>query len=383
MNICRKVASNVVGKGFSIASNEFCNRSAQRFCSAVPNNIDLKKEREEFLNALPGVLDVLAKHPVYKELPDTEKWMREVIHGTVTGGKNSRGINTVISYRVFEKPEKITEESLRQARTLGWCAEILQGYLVVLDDIMDGSLTRRGQPCWYLRDGVGVGNAINDAILIHYCIQQLIRANFENSPNYLTYIHNFSETVLYTSIGQHLDIMTGLQKKNYNLFTKEHYDSIVINKSSYYTYKLPLTLGMILANSYNDVTNKNAENISFLLGRLFQIQDDYMDCFGDDSLTGKLGSDIQEGKCTWLAVNALNRCKENHKSVFKVCYGSREPAHVERIKQLYIDLKIPELYKQEENDIYNLIVQKIKSLPTAPERELYQMVLREIYGRNR
>lgn len=49
----------------------------------------------------------------------------QVINGTVTGGKNARGLNTVISYRMFESPEKINEETLRQARTLGWCAEIV------------------------------------------------------------------------------------------------------------------------------------------------------------------------------------------------------------------------------------------------------------------
>lgn len=66
--------------------------------------------------------------------------------------------------------------------------------------------------------------------------------------------------------------MTGLQKKNYNLFTLERYENIVINKSAYYTYRLPFTLGMILANRFNEVINKNVESISLLLGKLFQMQ---------------------------------------------------------------------------------------------------------------
>lgn len=96
-----------------------------------------------------------------------------------------------------------------------------------------------------------------------------------------------------------------------------------------------------------------------------------------------MGTDIQEGKCTWLAVNTLDRCNDKQRSVFKVCYGSKEPAHVERIKQLYMELNIPQLYKQEENEIYNFIVQKINSFSLETERELYQLVLGEVYGRKR
>lgn len=63
--------------------------------------------------------------------------------------------------------------------------------------MMDGSVSRRGQPCWYLRADVGIGHAINDAILIYYCLQQLLRANFENSPHYLAYVHNFNEVCIH------------------------------------------------------------------------------------------------------------------------------------------------------------------------------------------
>ncbi|XP_021182149.3 farnesyl pyrophosphate synthase [Helicoverpa armigera] len=288
-----------------------------------------------------------------------------------------------MSYKMIEKPENITEETLRLARTLGWCAEILQAYCLVLDDIADGSITRRGMPCWYRREDVGIANAVNDATLIHYCLLQILRANFEKSPNYVNYFHNFNETLFYTSLGQYLDIMTGLTKKNYSLFTMEHYDAIVKHKSAYYTYKLPISLGFMLANRYNEETHKDVDDISMKLGRLFQMQDDYIDCYGDENMTGKMGSDIQEGKCSWLAVKALQHCKPNHRAVFTVCYGSKEPAHIERIKVLYNQLKIPQLYKEEENEIYNKIVQRIQDVSSESERELFLQVLHDTYGRKR
>lgn len=47
------------------------------------------------------------------------------------------------------------------------------------------------------------------------------------------------------------------------------------------------------------------------------MRDDYLDCYGDIEVTKKIGNDIAEGKCTWLAVVALQRATKEQRKIFE------------------------------------------------------------------
>ena len=53
------------------------------------------------------------------------------------------------------------------------------------DDIMDGSVTRRGAPCWYKVPHVTQDNAINDALILENMIYQTLRRHFKKNPGYV------------------------------------------------------------------------------------------------------------------------------------------------------------------------------------------------------
>lgn len=109
---------------------------------------------------------------------------------------------------------------------------------------MDGSETRRGQPCWYKLDDVKY-TAINDALMIENCVYFILKKHFKDLPCYVNLVELFHETMMITTIGQSLDLQTA----NFDVssFTMDRYKSIVDHKTAYYTFYLPVALAMHLA----------------------------------------------------------------------------------------------------------------------------------------
>ena len=78
-------------------------------------------------------------------------------------------MTVLITFQDLVEPRRLDADRLLQAMTVGWCVELLQAFFLVSDDIMDSSLTQRGQVYWYQKPGIGL-DAINDAILLEACI---------------------------------------------------------------------------------------------------------------------------------------------------------------------------------------------------------------------
>merc|ERR1719316_1948718 len=79
--------------------------------------------------------------------------------------------------------KKLTDRERCQSAALGWCIEFLQAFFLVADDIMDASITRRGQPCWYRRDEVQL-IAINDAFILETCVYKILKRYFGDESYY-------------------------------------------------------------------------------------------------------------------------------------------------------------------------------------------------------
>lgn len=83
-----------------------------------------------------------------KEMADVLKKFERTVDYNVPHGKKIRGRWVFNTYKFLTDPKEQTQESLDAAIALGWCTELCQACMLMMDDIIDGSAMRRGQPCW-------------------------------------------------------------------------------------------------------------------------------------------------------------------------------------------------------------------------------------------
>lgn len=229
--------------------------------------------------------------------------------------------------------------SLFSAKFVGWCIELLQSVFIMADDIMDGSSTRRGHKCWYKVEEVGLC-AINDSMMIENGIYYVLKKYLSKKPYYNDVVDLFHEVTFITTIGQLQDLKTA--GGDVTTFTMEKYKTIVANKTAYYSFYLPVAVAMNMAGFKDPEMFRQTKTILLEVGNFFQAQDDFIDCFGDPAVTGKIGTDIQDGKCSWLAVVAMQRASNAQKDIMKQCYGQKgktsSTLHFQNVPTLYVRL---------------------------------------------
>ena len=171
---------------------------------------------------------------------------------------------------------------------MGWCIEWLQAFFLVADDIMDGSVTRRGQPCWYLVDHVKM-NACNDCILLECHIYRLLKMFVSDSRCYAKILDLFHDVTYQTSVGQMLDLITApVGKADLSKYTLATYKNIVKYKTAFYSFVLPVCSAMLLLGIDGEREHEIAREVLLPMGEYFQVQDDYLDAFGDPEVIGKV-----------------------------------------------------------------------------------------------
>ena len=119
-----------------------------------------------------------------------------------------------------------------------------------------------------------------------------------------------------------------------------------------------------------------------LLGEYFQVQDDYLDCYGDPAVIGKIGTDIQDSKCSWLVVQALKMSSPEQRQIIEENYGKDDPACIARVKSVFGELALQEAFAAYEAHMYAEITAAIEDVVEMP-KEIFSSLLAKIYKRSR
>ncbi|KAK8750446.1 hypothetical protein OTU49_014834, partial [Cherax quadricarinatus] len=340
-------------------------------------------KKREFMSVFPDIVRDLTEVGTHSDIPDAQKWYAKVLQYNAVGGKMNRGLAVSLSFKLLAAPDLVTPENIRLAYILGWCIELLQSFFLVADDIIDGSKMRRGKPAWYLNDNLGLG-AFNDAILLEAGVYKLLQKHFRDAPYYMDMLELFHEMTLKTALGQALDLLScpAGQRPNLSKFTMERYNAIVKYKTAYYSFYLPVALSMYMAGITDRELHRQARTILVEMGQFFQVQDDYLDCFGDSSVTGKVGTDIGEGKCTWLSVVALQRASPSQRRIMEEHYGNPEQESVNKVKALYMELGLPATYRAYEDSTSSMIRIHIQQISRGLNHNVFFKFLDKIHKRS-
>jgi farnesyl diphosphate synthase len=347
---------------------------------------DRSKPKDAFLEICDMLIDeVCTELPKGYEMPEAEvAWVRRTLTYNVRGGKMNRGLMVVESgLQILEaKGLPVSNQVTVQLAILGWCIEWLQGWLLVADDMMDESETRRGQKCWYKMEDVKV-IALNDAFMIEMLVYKVLKRHFSSEPYYHQLVDLFLETTFQTECGQLLDTLC--MNLQLNDFTVDRWTLIVKYKTAFYSFYASVALGMIVAG-ISDVDEFNAcREILMIMGIYFQAQDDYLDCFATPEELGKIGTDIQDKKCGWLFVHAYHSlATADEKAVFDKLYGKCkvQSSEEKQIKDLYTKLDLKKMYAKYEADSYEKIMSlkgTVKQVPWG----VFDAFLKKIYKRSK
>lgn len=194
----------------------------------------------------------------------------------------------------------------------------------------------------------------------------------------------FHETALQIELGQAFDMLTadegGPDRATFNPTT---YSQIVTYKTAYYSFYLPIALALYAADAATPANLAAARAILVPMGEYFQIQDDYLDCFADPTVLGKIGTDIVDGKCSWLVVQALQRASTDQTRLLVENYGRADGESA--VKALYTELRLEEIYRTFEEERSAELRERIAALDESQgsRKSVFEELLRKIYRRQK
>jgi len=233
-------------------------------------------------------------NPVIKEVLtlNVNKKSRSLVRYPVsTGGKRLRPALAIMSCLMMGGKLK---DVLYPAAGL----EILHNYTLIIDDMIDNGLTRRGNPtCW-----VKFGNSIAQCVGINYAATIFQTANKSKKPVLISEL--FAKTIKKIVEGEILDILferAGRENEPYvvenryrKIREKDYFE--MISKKTASLFQASSEAGGIIAGAKKEKL-KYLRKYGFNLGMLFQITDDILDVFGEEKkFKKKIGKDIEERK---------------------------------------------------------------------------------------
>lgn len=249
------------------------------------------------------------------------------------GGKRIRPTLMLLAYNLFkENPEKILMNAI--------ALETYHNYTLLHDDLMDNADMRRGHQTVHKKWDANTAILSGDSMLV-LAYERMAQCDNQHLGKVL---HLFTETALEIGEGQQYD----MEFENRNDVKEEEYIEMIRLKTSV-LLACALKIGAILA----DASEEDADNLYRFgeqIGLAFQLQDDYLDVYGDPKVFGKkIGGDITSNKKTFMLINAFNLANAEQKKELEKWVNAQDfdrEEKVEAVTRLYNEIGIDKLAQE-------------------------------------
>ena len=250
------------------------------------------------------------------------------------GGKRIRPVCVLMGNELFDE---ITPDAYEVATAI----ELFHNFSLIHDDIMDKAPLRRGMETVHTKFGESTALLAGDVMLVQ-AYEYLNKIKRDYSQNI---IHLFNQTAKAVCEGQQLD-MDFEKKSSVNL---DEYVSMITLKTSV-LLAASLQMGAILGGA-GQGNQQHLYGFGKNLGIAFQVQDDYLDAFGDPDKFGKqVGGDIIANKKTFLMIYAMEVASEAQKKILANLLDDSDEVNkvnkVNTVLGIFKDCKVDEWAKE-------------------------------------
>jgi len=272
------------------------------------------------------------------------------------GGKRLRPVLTLMTAEIFNCDYK---KSLDAALSI----EVFHNFSLIHDDIMDDAPLRRGKETVHEKWDINTGILSGDAMLI--MAYQL----FENydAKTFQALAKLFSKTALEVCEGQQYD----MDFETRDDVTIEEYLKMIEYKTAVLV-GAAMKMGAIVAEA-SEKDQQSIYQFGKNLGIAFQLQDDYLDAFGDPKTFGKqVGGDIIENKKTYLYLKALEFSNDEDALQLQHLFGispSENNDKIESVKQLFITSGSADATQQEIKNYTNKAFSVLEDIAISEEKK--------------
>lgn len=271
------------------------------------------------------------------------------------GGKRLRPVLMLMAYNMYK-------DDVQNILMPAIAIETYHNFTLLHDDLMDRAEVRRGKPCVHRKWNDNAAILSGDNMLV-LAFHRMIQCNEKYMP---TVLRLFTETALEIDEGQQYDI----DFEDRSDVTEAEYIEMIRLKTSV-LLACALKIGAVLGGASEqdaDALHEFGEK----LGLAFQLQDDYLDVYGDFKTFGKqIGGDIMCNKKTYMLINAQLSANKEQAQELNMWLNKENPVREEKVAavtRLYDEIGVPQLVRDKINQYYQEAAQAIARVSLPQER---------------